>query len=167
MKANSPETRRANSAIRSILPRVPEMVLGLIFLVSSVAHLNNPFAFLNSVLNYQIVSGWPANVIAISLPALEFVIGVCLVSGSLRFGALGTAALMLAGFTLAQLSALFRGLAIDCGCFGSASQMVSIQSVAFVSVLLVTATFLFFMTGIHLMLERKLQRGLPDSNLLT
>lgn len=74
---------------------------------------------------------------------------------------------MLGGFTLAQLSALLSGLPIDCGCFGSASQVVSLQSVAFVSVLFVTAMFLFFMTGVHLMLERQIQRDLPDPTLLT
>jgi prepilin-type processing-associated H-X9-DG protein/prepilin-type N-terminal cleavage/methylation domain-containing protein len=57
--------------------------------------------------------------VAVLLPAIELVAGVCLVGGVLIRAAAVVAACLGATFVVAVGSALWRGLAIGCGCFGN------------------------------------------------
>ncbi len=89
-----------------------------LFLFAAITKLVDPSAFAQQIVNYQ-VTPWPAAaVLSVFLPALELCVGVCLLIGSWESGALVWVAILLTIFSGALLSAIVRGLSIDCGCFG-------------------------------------------------
>jgi uncharacterized membrane protein YphA (DoxX/SURF4 family) len=89
-----------------------------LFLFAAISKLVDPSLFAQQIANYQLTP-WPATaVISVFLPALELCVGICLLLGRWESGALVWVAIMLAIFSGALLSAIVRGLSIDCGCFG-------------------------------------------------
>lgn len=100
---------------------VPLTVSGIL-LFSGVAKLRDPIFFLASIAKYDLVSSWLIGSVGIFVPWLEISVGI-----SLFFRRFSRAAYLAAGglclvFGLAQLSVLFRGLQIPCGCFGPTSE---------------------------------------------
>jgi putative oxidoreductase len=108
--------------------RLLEGSLGFVLIANAAIHLNNPFRFLEAVLNYQIVYGFLANFVAGGLLHLQLVVGGAPVTGVMRRGSLLLAATLFTLFLFVQLSAVFRGLDIECGCFGNAVSRISWQS---------------------------------------
>jgi putative oxidoreductase len=101
---------------------VLKTILAGLFLFAAIAKLADPAAFTQQIMNYQLVP-WPvAACMAVFLPALEFCLGICLLLGRLESGALLWVTILLVAFSGALLSAMVRGLAIDCGCFGRAME---------------------------------------------
>lgn len=82
-----------------------------------------------SVRNYRI--GWPDGMnvlIGHSLPFLEMGLGILLLLGLFtRLSATVTAVMMIA-FIIGIASAWYRGLAIDCGCFGTGGTVAPDQT---------------------------------------
>src|SRR5258706_11092116 len=97
-------------------------VLGLVFVFASIEKIALPEAFAISVEAYRILPFPVINVFALLVPWLELLCGLFLMAGHHLRGSSLVASILLAGFTLAILSAMARGLTIDCGCFGSAYQ---------------------------------------------
>jgi len=93
--------------------------LGCFFLWSSLPKIHQPYDFLSSVYNYELVGPKLGMLVAMVLPWLELLAGVCLVGGIFVSGALLTCIGMSAMFTFVIASALYRGLEISCGCFSS------------------------------------------------
>jgi len=94
--------------------------LGGLLILAGMLKARAPGAFATEIANYQL---WPAVApyVAATLPMIELGLGVALIAaprGWRRAAAFG-AALLLAGFTFAVGSVYFRGLNIDCGCFGT------------------------------------------------
>ena len=90
-----------------------------ILLYSSIQHIFAPYAFLNSIINYRILSVDTSAIVAAWLPYYQLVIALALLAYPvLRFSALVLAVPLFAGFLLVQASALYRGLDISCGCYG-------------------------------------------------
>jgi hypothetical protein len=104
-------------------------------LISAVTHFLAPLAFLESVYSYQIVGGSAGWLIALALPAIALSVSLGLLDNQLARHALKAAILLFAAFLSAQLVVLYRGLSIDCGCFGPYGQTVGIASVSFTAVL--------------------------------
>lgn len=95
------------------------LVLGLVFLYAAYEKILSPLDFAQAVYNYQILPSWAVNAVALTLPWLEAVIGVCLMAGLWLPGA-STLATGLLGVFLAALGFnMLRGLDVDCGCFGA------------------------------------------------
>lgn len=80
--------------------------------------IRQPYDFLSSVYNYELVGPKLGVLIAMTLPWLELLVGLCLLGGIFVSGALLTSIGMAAMFTFVLASALYRGLEISCGCFG-------------------------------------------------
>jgi putative oxidoreductase len=97
-------------------------VLGLVFVFASIEKIASPEAFAISVEAYRILPLSIINLFALLVPWLELLCGLFLIAGYHVRGSSLVATLLLAGFTLAILSAMARGLTIDCGCFGAAYQ---------------------------------------------
>ena len=102
--------------------RVSRVVLRLLvaalFLFAAITKLFDPSSFAQQIANYQLTP-WPATaVLSVFLPALELCVGICLLLGRGESGALVWLAILLMIFSAALLSAIVRGLSIDCGCFG-------------------------------------------------
>jgi putative oxidoreductase len=108
-------------ASRPIL-RIARLILRVaiagLFLFAAVTKLIDPNTFAQQIANYQLTP-WPASaVLSVFLPALELCVGISLLLGRWESGALVWVAILLTIFSAALLSAIVRGLSIDCGCFG-------------------------------------------------
>jgi uncharacterized membrane protein YphA (DoxX/SURF4 family) len=97
-----------------ILVRV---VLGGLFIYSSLDKIANMPDFARIIYNYKILPIQLVNLPAIFLPWLEFITGLCLVLGKFLRGALLIYSSLLVIFTVALAHALIKGLDIACGCF--------------------------------------------------
>ncbi len=93
------------------------LVLGALFLYASYDKLGGSQMFADSIENYRLVPRWMINPMAIVLPWVQFIAGVCLLLGVFAPGAGLVSACLYAVFVGALVSALLRGLNIDCGCF--------------------------------------------------
>jgi len=104
--------------------------LGAVFLYAAYTKLRVPWAiFAMSINSYQILPEPLVIFIARVLPWLELVLGALLIVGwQLRYVATATSALLL-GFFVIMLRAYFKGLGIDCGCFG-VGEALSAQTLA-------------------------------------
>jgi uncharacterized membrane protein len=94
------------------------LAIAALFLFAAITKLVDPSSFAQQIANYQLTP-WPATaVLSVFLPALELCVGGCLLLGRWENGALAWVAILLIIFSGALLSAIVRGLSIDCGCFG-------------------------------------------------
>ena len=99
-----------------------QTVLGLFFLATGVIKLFDLSAFTQDVANYQLVSRpWDA-VVAYFVPWLEVFVGLALMLHYRSQAALFLFLGAMAGFTGGIISAMVRGLNINCGCFGSQAE---------------------------------------------
>lgn len=97
------------------------LILGGIFMASSVDKILHPEAFAQAVYNYQILPDFLVNFTAIFLPWLEAVLGFLLVFGRCVLGAVFISNVLLTTFFGALMFNIARGLDIHCGCFTSAT----------------------------------------------
>jgi putative oxidoreductase len=134
---NIPSTNEITKSNRmqiaaSRLTTVLAIVVGIVFLRSSVPHLLNQYDFLDSVLNYKMLPISVAEFTASWLPWMQIVLASCLIFAVFRRAAWSFSIVLFVGFFVAQLSVLVRGLEIDCGCFGKSDTPISIVSVSLV-----------------------------------
>jgi uncharacterized membrane protein YphA (DoxX/SURF4 family) len=99
------------------LALVVRLAIGGIFIASSIPKLRQPYDFLANVYSYELAGPQLGLVVAMVLPWLELVVGICLVGGIFVTGALLASIGMCAMFSFVLASALWRGLEISCGCF--------------------------------------------------
>lgn len=96
---------------------VCRLVLAAIFIYAAAGKIVNPSEFADSVAGFRILPISVINLVAIVLPWIELVSGLCLITGVF----VSSAGLLLAGmnvvFIAAAASAMARGLSIECGCF--------------------------------------------------
>lgn len=118
--------------------------VGYLWIRSALSHLGNPYFFLGTIYNYQLVPADVGPCLAEILPAVQLVLGVALLTGLHRRAAFLVSAYLLSGFVLVQSLSLWRGLDISCGCFGAASSLkigpVTL-AVAFVGMIMAIAGF--------------------------
>jgi uncharacterized membrane protein YphA (DoxX/SURF4 family) len=93
-------------------------LLGALLLYSGLGEIRQPFDFLASVQAYQLTGPVSGLVAAGVVPWVEAVVGICLIAGLFTRGALAAAILLTCVFSVAVTSAWYRGLGINCGCFG-------------------------------------------------
>ncbi len=98
---------------------VVRLVLGAMFIASSLPKIRLPYAFLSDIYGYELVGPKIGVLVAMTLPWLELFVGVCLVGGVFVGGALLVSVAMGAMFTFVLASALVRKLDISCGCLSS------------------------------------------------
>ena len=117
MKLIHPTAQRIVS--RSLV--VVRIALGCMFLWSSLPKIRQPYDFLSSVYSYELVGPKLGMLVAMTLPWLELLVGICLIGGVFVSGALLASAGLGAMFAFVVGSALHRGLDISCGCFSASS----------------------------------------------
>jgi len=115
---HTPITRQRVAAGFALVVRI---VLGCMFLYSSLPKIRQPYDFLSSVYEYELVGPKLGLLIAMVLPWAELMVGVCLLGGIFVGGALLASVVMGAMFTFVAGSAMYRGLEISCGCFSASS----------------------------------------------
>ncbi len=99
--------------------RAAMIILGCIFIVASIPKILNPGKFAEIVFNYHVLSGIWINILAVVLPWLELVAGICLVLDWLSHGAVIIVNLLLMIFVCVLLYDLARGIDVSCGCFST------------------------------------------------
>ena len=95
------------------------VVLGFVFIYAAVTKISDPEGFSQAIYNYKLLPLFLVNIFAIILPWIELSAGVLLVFGiSVKENSAIISGLLIV-FILAVLISLFRGLDINCGCFGT------------------------------------------------
>jgi uncharacterized membrane protein YphA (DoxX/SURF4 family) len=94
--------------------------LGALFILAGAAKAYDPGTFATEIQRYHLIPWIPGAIAAVYLPWLEILVGALLVLKRFERGALLLTTCLLFVFTFALASATFRGLGIDCGCFGKA-----------------------------------------------
>ena len=102
------------------LARGSRLALALVFLAAAPQKIMAPAEFAASVASYLILPDVLINFTALTLPWLEMIVAILLVCRAWTGPALFLANAMLAVFLAAVVSAYFRGIDLNCGCFSSA-----------------------------------------------
>ena len=100
---------------------ISRLILGSVFIYASFDKIVNPGDFAKIVGNYHVLPFGIENLLAIILPWVEFIAGVCLIVGVMIDGATILVILMNIVFIFAITQALARGISVECGCFSVAS----------------------------------------------
>lgn len=99
------------------------IVIAFIFIYAGAEKISNPEDFALSISNYRLLPIASLNFFAVILPWIEIVSGILLLFGiSVKENSAIILSLLLL-FTIAIVISLFRGLSIDCGCFGKGTQI--------------------------------------------
>jgi hypothetical protein len=83
---------------------------------ASIGKIQDPELFASQVGAYQIVGPATAGVMAVVLPLMELLVGLCLICSVARLGAGLLAVFLFSIFLVARSSIYFRGLEVTCGC---------------------------------------------------
>ncbi len=100
-----------------IFVAVLRVALGLVFLFASWDKIVDPMAFAKIIRNYQILPDAVVAGVALLLPWLEVVVGMCLITGLFNRGAGLAASVMMLAFLSAMAWAQHKGISTQCGCF--------------------------------------------------
>jgi uncharacterized membrane protein YphA (DoxX/SURF4 family) len=95
------------------------LTLGAVLVYASWSKIFDAPAFAQMIWNYRLVPDAWLSPMAIVLPWLELAVGVFLIAGVLRRGAALLALVLMLVFAAALAIDLYRGIAVDCGCFSS------------------------------------------------
>jgi hypothetical protein len=95
------------------------LVLAAVFTYAAISKFRDPLQFADSIAAFAILPTISINLVALSIPPFELGSGLLLLwAPTRRVGALAVVVAS-AIFFIALSSALFRGLTLDCGCFGA------------------------------------------------
>jgi uncharacterized membrane protein YphA (DoxX/SURF4 family) len=122
------------------------LALGGILLLAGIVKLRQPYRFLGTVYEYQLVGGGAGQVVAALLPWLEVVTAVCLLTGICVRGALLTSLVMLLVFSGVLARSLLHSDSIACGCFGS-DDPISLWTLSRAGLLALLAAVTLWRTG--------------------
>jgi putative oxidoreductase len=107
--------------IRSALAvRACEIAIGVILAWAGLAKIGDLPAFAAQVHNFRILPLALENLAALTLPWIEIVVALTLLTRVRSREGAWTALGLLVVFTVAVILAVARGLDIECGCFGTA-----------------------------------------------
>ena len=113
--------------------RLIQFLLGAVFVYDGVTKMPDPLRFADSIVSFKLLPMILINPLALALPPLEVFTGIILVAviarsrhrdqviaATTRIGRVGALSVIIlcSIFCLALLSALLRGIQMDCGCFG-------------------------------------------------
>jgi putative oxidoreductase len=94
--------------------------LSLVFIYAGLMKLREPLPFADSIARFEFVPEPLINSLALGLPPLEILCGISLWAGPWKRQAAFGVALLCLSFLGAFASAAWRGISIECSCFGSA-----------------------------------------------
>lgn len=116
------------------------LIIGSIFIGAGLSKLYDPTGFITAVSSYDVLSNSLRDFLISVLPWLELVIGSYLLLGILLKVASLISMVMLGSFIAAIGINLYRGVAVECGCFGSIGLNMGVGH-------LIADFFLLFMTS--------------------
>lgn len=117
----------ASHPVHSVIGVPLRVLLGAVFVYASWYKLVMPHDFAVSIAMYEMVPLWLINVMAITLPAIELVVGVTLILGLWTRASVAVVNGMLVMFIIAIAYVVYiRGIAdFGCGCFSPAAEEAS------------------------------------------
>ncbi len=95
------------------------IVLAAVFVYAGYLKIVDPMPLADSIASFKILPRMVVNPMALGLPAFEIAAGLLLLIGWTRRAAALAIVIVTAVFAAAMLSALIRGINVDCGCFGT------------------------------------------------
>lgn len=99
------------------------VLLGALLLVAGLMKVGEPEVFARSIENYRLLGPQLSGLSALCVPWLEILLGFCLIAGFVTRPSSLLAGGLSVGFGIFVISALVRGLDIDCGCFTGESRV--------------------------------------------
>jgi uncharacterized membrane protein YphA (DoxX/SURF4 family) len=143
MIVTEPHIRAARwPAARPWIGLAARLGLATVWLVAGAAKVGDLAASARAVNAYQLLPYDVATVIGAALPFVELALGAILLLGLATRLAAGVSAALLVVFVTGIVSAWSRGLAIDCGCFGSGGQLAAGQAPSYLPEILRDLGFL-------------------------
>jgi putative oxidoreductase len=118
--------------------------LGLVFLYAGFIKIREPLAFAGSVAAYQVLPYFLNYLVAATIPWLEALCGILLLTGYRIKAASGIIAAMNMLFIVLLTSTIIRGLDIDCGCFRQGGPKTSAWTAIMRDVLFLTAALTIY-----------------------
>lgn len=112
--------------LMNLLVMICRIFLGFMFIYASLDKIMNPEEFAKQIGYYKALPFGLENLLAIVLPWVELIVGICLIAGLLVDGATVLSILMMLVFILAISQAMLRGIDITCGCFKVSAESDSI-----------------------------------------
>ena len=130
---------------RSHIYALCRLVLGVIFVYAASVKIDAPQELADSIASYDVVPYPIISLMALALPLFELACGLLMLTGYSCATGLLSSITMLCLFLAALLSAVVRGLPINCGCFGAHSWLDANPWMALVrdSVLLLCALYAY------------------------
>ena len=110
-------TDRSNPAWMEWLWRLLRLVMGGIFIYASIDKILHPALFAQVVINWKILPRPMVNIVAITMPWVEAVVGVFLIAGFYEWASVTAYNGLTIAFMTAIAITLARGLNPSCGCF--------------------------------------------------
>ncbi len=106
---------------RSHFQLVLRVFLGGFLLATGFMKLGDASAFARLIANYRMLPAQANQLLAVTIPWVEVLVGALLILGIWLRPAAIAATLLFAAFAVGGTQALARGLHIECGCFDPAS----------------------------------------------
>jgi uncharacterized membrane protein YphA (DoxX/SURF4 family) len=134
------------------------MGVGITFVVAATAKIREGSAFVDEVLEYELLPEGLAEVYATVLPWVEVVVGCLLIVGlATRVGAV-VAALVSLSLIIANGLVLARGLDLACGCFGDMAALETREAIIIDCVLLILSLLILVRRGDFISVDLWLRR---------
>ena len=128
----------------SLVQVIMRFILGGVFLWAGILKIPSLELFSYSVRAYNLLPEFLILPVAILLPWLECVIGLCLVLGFWTRPSALIAAGLLIGFAGALGTKIYQGVNISCGCFGFGTERGSLEWVLWQDLLLLSFVLVIF-----------------------
>ncbi|MEU7589935.1 MauE/DoxX family redox-associated membrane protein [Micromonospora sp. NPDC049230] len=128
--------------VRPWLGTAARLGLAAVWLVAGASKVGDLAASGRAVNAYQVFPYDVATVLGAALPFVELALGALLLLGLATRLVAGVSAALLVVFVAGIASAWARGLAIDCGCFGSGGQLAEGQAPSYLPEILRDLGFL-------------------------
>jgi len=122
-------TQEQTEIVPSIASRMILLVIIAALMVSGVKHLLQPYYFLQTVASYKVIPSWMMPAVSVLLPSFQIALGFGMLFRFIGKFGLYCALVLFSVFSVAQASVLWRGMNIDCGCFGFGVSEISRISV--------------------------------------
>lgn len=122
------------------------LLLGCIFIISSLAKLPMQSRFIDVVQSYQLLPNILAAAYGFALPWIELLVGCYLVLGILVKPAVFVTVLMGISFLVANISSIIRGDSYCPNCFGELVPLTVVQAIT-IDVLVIIGAIILFLTA--------------------
>ncbi|TBT93168.1 DoxX family membrane protein [Propioniciclava tarda] len=127
---DSPIVAAPQRAWRDWVGLAARLVLGVVLLLAGGLKLGNLEESVYAVRSYRLLPYEVTAPLGYGLPILEVAVGLLLIVGLFTRVAALVGALLMIGFIVAIASVWYRGISIDCGCFGGGGEVDAAKALA-------------------------------------